>query len=114
MNLVLREGAFSSVLAQGPLGPVSEVHGVFSNRDLPPISEGRGQPVATAIDCNVLGVSLTNPGQQLKRRFLMPGVKLFIIDGLWLLENALSTQMRNSHVNYICTFTHRLTGIISL
>ena len=29
----LQEGAFLSV-AQGTLGPVSEVHGVFSNRDL--------------------------------------------------------------------------------
>ena len=31
---VLREEELRSVPAQGPLGPVSEVHGVFSSRDL--------------------------------------------------------------------------------
>jgi hypothetical protein len=34
----LREVAFRSVPAQEPLGPVFELHGVFSNGDLPPTS----------------------------------------------------------------------------
>ena len=36
----IREGGLKSVLAQGSLGPVSEVHGVFSNRDLASMSRG--------------------------------------------------------------------------
>lgn len=34
MKLVLREGSFKSVLSHKSLGLVSEVHGVFSKRDL--------------------------------------------------------------------------------
>jgi hypothetical protein len=37
-KLVSREGAFRWVPAQGSLGPVSEVHGVLINRDLPSTS----------------------------------------------------------------------------
>ena len=37
-KVVFREEAFRSVPAQGPLGPVSEVQGAFSNRDITPIS----------------------------------------------------------------------------
>ena len=42
-KLVLWEEAVRSVPALGPVGPVSEVHGVFSNRDLPSISGGANQ-----------------------------------------------------------------------
>ena len=40
-KVVFREEAFRSVPAQGPLGLVSEVHGVFSNRALPIALEGK-------------------------------------------------------------------------
>lgn len=52
--LVLREEAFRSVPAQEPLGLVSEVHGVISNRDLPSTS---GRQLRSLLD---------NPDQQLK------------------------------------------------
>lgn len=54
--LVLREGAFRSVPAQDPLGSVSEVHAIFSNRSLP--SSSGKQRRETAVDY-VLGVSCT-------------------------------------------------------
>lgn len=38
-KLVFREEAFWLVPAQRALGPVSEVHGVFINRDFPSTSE---------------------------------------------------------------------------
>lgn len=54
-KLVLRKGAFRWVPTKGPLGPTSEVHGVFSNADYcPSIGE---QPGAIATARNVLGVS---------------------------------------------------------
>ena len=34
MVLALKKGILSSVSAQWPLGPISEVHGIFSNRGL--------------------------------------------------------------------------------
>lgn len=40
VQLALREVVFRSAPAQGSLGPVSEVHGVFSNRDVTPTSAG--------------------------------------------------------------------------
>lgn len=56
-KLVLKEKVFRSVLAQGPPGSVSEVCGVFNDRDLPSTSR---RPVKTiAITCNVVGVSWT-------------------------------------------------------
>lgn len=39
-KIILGEGAFSSVPAQRSLGPVSEMHGVFSNSDLPSALRG--------------------------------------------------------------------------
>ena len=48
---------FKSVLAQGPLGLVYEVHGVLSNSSR--LSTAEGQPRARAITCNVLGVFYT-------------------------------------------------------
>jgi hypothetical protein len=38
IKLVFREGAFRSIVPQGSLGPVSEVHGVFNNWNLPSTS----------------------------------------------------------------------------
>ena len=51
----IREEAVGAVPCQGPLSPRSEVHGVFSNRDLASISCGR--PKAMPIACNVWEVS---------------------------------------------------------
>lgn len=48
-KLVFSEEAFWSVLAQGSLGPISEMCSVFSNRNFPSISIE--QPRATAIGC---------------------------------------------------------------
>lgn len=39
-GLILREDAFGEGPAWGPLCPVSEVHGIFSNRDLTFTSQG--------------------------------------------------------------------------
>lgn len=60
---VLREKTFRSVPVQVPLGPASEVCGVFSNRNLLP---SLGQPKTKVITCNVLGVSLDNSDQNSK------------------------------------------------
>lgn len=57
-KLVLRKEAFRSYPAQGPLVSGSEVHGVFSNKDLP--SHLRGQPRAIAI-VRVFAESLGQP-----------------------------------------------------
>lgn len=47
------------------------------------------------------------------KKVSMPGIGLLLLlDGLWLLEKALSVQMRNSHPNYVCLFTHRIMCII--
>ena len=72
MNLVLRKGAFSSVLAQGPLGPVSEVHGVFDNTNL--TFHLWGQPKAIAMTYDAWGNLLGNPDQHVKRGLLLTGV----------------------------------------
>lgn len=67
-----------SVLAQGPVDPVSEVC-VFSNRDLP-LASGE-QPRTIVAVRNVLH----SPSHQLhKRGFFIPSVEVFF-DGLWLL-----------------------------
>lgn len=63
VKLVLREKTFRSVLVQVPLGPASEVCGVFSDRDILP---SLGQPRTKGITCNVLGVSLDNSDQSSK------------------------------------------------
>lgn len=52
---------------------------------------------------------LDNPNQQLKREVLMLGVGV-LLGGLWVLEEALSAQMRHFHLNCIVyLFIHRLT-----
>lgn len=47
------------------------------------------------------------------KKVSMPGIGLLLLllDGLWLSEKALSAQMRNSHLNYVCIFTHKITCI---
>ena len=40
-KLVLREGAFKSIPAQGCLGPASKMHDAFRNRDFPSDYRGR-------------------------------------------------------------------------
>ena len=51
-KLVLNEEAFRSLPSQWALDPLSEVHGVFSNRDL---TSAPGREQAKALACNVLG-----------------------------------------------------------
>lgn len=63
VKLVLREKTFRSILVQVPLGPASEVCGVFSDRDILPSLR---QPKTKAITRNVLGVSLDNSDQSSK------------------------------------------------
>ena len=60
--------------------------------------------------CNVLGVSWTTPTITWKRA-LIPGVAV-LLDGLWLLEGALSAQMRKFHLNHIGIFIHRPMCIV--
>ena len=50
MKLVLMERAFRSVLAQGPLGPVSEVHGVFDSKALTFHLWGQPKAIANTYD----------------------------------------------------------------
>lgn len=69
------EEAFRSVPAQGPLGPVSEAHGVFSNSNRP--STSRRHPRARAIAV-MFGILLDNLDQQFRRGLLMPGVGVFV------------------------------------
>ena len=72
---------FRSILAQGSLGPASEVCGVFSNRDLPSTS-GR-QPRAT-------------PRQQFKRGLFMSVIRVLVNWSL-ALGGAFSVQIRKAH-----------------
>lgn len=79
-----------SVLVQKPLDPVSKMQGVFGNRNLTLriwwATKGNSHSLLR------LGVS----GTTLKRGLFMPGVAVFVSD-LWLLEEALSAQMRIFH-----------------
>ena len=93
---------FKSVLDQGPLGLVHEVHGVLSNSSIPSTTEG--QPRARTITCNVLGVfytTLTN----INKGILLLGVRA-LLDSHWLLEEALLAQMGKFNLNYICVFIY--------
>ena len=90
MKASLQEEAFRKVPAQGSLGSVSEVHGVFSNRDVPSIS--RGQPSTTAIVCMFLE-SLGHPWLITEMWTLMFGVGVFV-RWSWLLAGALIAEMR--------------------
>lgn len=57
MTLVLKNEVSSLVPAQKPLGPVSELHGVFINKSLHFTSEGGGATKGNSNILNVLGVS---------------------------------------------------------
>lgn len=74
-KLVLREGAFRSVPSQGPLGPLSKVHTMFTNRDLPFTHR------ATKGNSNSrqsLKCLFNNPDQQLKKWLLIPSAGVFV------------------------------------
>lgn len=58
MNASPQEEAFKLIPAQWPLVPVSDVHDIFSNRDLPftlmvvvVVVVGKGQPRTRTMDC---------------------------------------------------------------
>jgi hypothetical protein len=85
----LQGGGFQVRSSSEPLGPGSEVHGVFSNRDLPSSSEG--QPMATAKACNGLGVSWTSLSNNPKGGFSCQ-VLGFLLDNRWLWGRTLSVQ----------------------
>lgn len=92
--------AFSSVPARGILRSVSEVHCVFSNRDLPSAS-GR-LPRAIAIQCYVWGVPWTTLTNSSREGFLCL-VFVFcqvIFDLRWIIVNP---DEKNSLILYICT-----------
>ena len=60
-KLVFSKEVSKGVPAQGPLGPVSGVRGVFLTRDLPSISGGNNNALP------YLGRTLDSPDQHLKR-----------------------------------------------
>lgn len=88
--LVLREGAFRSIPAQDPLGSVSEVYGIFSNRSLP--STSAKQQKETAVDY-VLVVSCTALTNNTKE-VLLSDIEVFIRWSDRLLEGVPSVPMR--------------------
>lgn len=61
------EDYFRSVSAHRPLAPMSEVHGVFSSRNLLSTSQGKPRPIAGT--CNVLGVFWTSLANNTKEGF---------------------------------------------
>lgn len=94
MKLVLREEyLFSTVSSQRPLGHLSEIYGIFSNRDLP--STSKEWPSKVVIACNVLAVSWTNfKNSKEKFSYLMLAV---LLDGFWLL-GTFSAQRVSVHL----------------
>ena len=65
-------GGFQAKSSWDPLSPVSEVHDVFSNRDL--LSTSGRQPRATAVTYLYCFRSLMdNHDQQFEQGYLMPG-----------------------------------------
>jgi len=66
---------FRSVLAQDPLGSVSELCAVFSNRDVPFISVEKARLIGSGC---MFGSSLNSPDQQLKKELLMSDVGVFV------------------------------------
>lgn len=63
-------GSFLDRSSSGPLDPVSDARGIFSNRDLA-LPPGR-PPRTVAIAYNIFGSLLDNPDQQHKNELLMP------------------------------------------
>lgn len=82
---------------------LSEVHSVFSNRNLPYISWEGGGNKGKSESLYCFRSLLHNPDQQLKGPILMPGVGVLLCS-LWFLEETLSAYMENFHFNYIYAF----------
>ena len=93
--------AFSSFPAEGLPSSVSEVHDVFSNRDIP--STSGGQPRALAIV--YYGSFLINPYQQLNRGLLRPGAGVFVRQSLALRGSIVSPVGEISSTLYMCIYT---------
>lgn len=72
------------------MGLVSQVHGVFNNRNLSPPLGGRGPQGQIAVACNFGGSILKNPDltTNFKENFSCV-VSEFLIDGFRLLEGTL-------------------------
>jgi hypothetical protein len=91
-----------SVSAQGPLGLVSEVHGVFSNK------KGTfhllGATKGSSKICNVLGISWTTLINNSNEGFSCLVLE-FSSGGLWLREGVPSAQMEIFNLNYKYMFT---------
>lgn len=103
-NTKAKEEVFRSLPAQRLLCPMSEVHGVFSDRNLLPTFEGT--PKAMTITYNVLRlfwITLTSNSEQ-GFMSLVSGL-FFFLHGRWLLEKALLAQMGQFRLNYTCVFT---------
>lgn len=97
-----QRGGFQARYRSGPLGLVYKVHDVFISRGLPFTSQGKqGQkPIAN----NVFWTSLTYNSKDdlcLELRVLL--------DGLWVLRKALSTQVGKCYLNNICVSIYILT-----
>lgn len=82
-KVVFKEEAYRSVPAMEPLAPVSEVHYVFSNRDL--LSTSMGQAKTITMVYNVLGVSCTTSTNNSNKSASCLALG-FLLDGLGLLE----------------------------
>lgn len=90
---------------------LSEVHGLFNNRDSPSIS-GR-QKRATVLVYNDLEVSWTAVTSYLKANFSCLEL-LTLLDNLWLLWGASSAQMGNFYLYSNCICMHTLTCIVGI
>lgn len=104
-KLVLKDEAFRSIPVQGSLGFVSEVHSVFRNKDLPPITEWKGATRANSNILYCLGMCWTSLTNKSKESFscLVLG---FLLDGLWLLKGALLVCIEKKLFIYIQTYVH--------
>lgn len=91
----------SSVLS----GPISEVEGIFSNRDW--LSTSGKEPSATTMVYKIVGVSWTLSTNNSKGDFscLILG---FLLDILWLLGGILSSNVDKFHLKFKCMWIHRL------
>lgn len=90
---------FMSVPAQTSLGPVSEVHAVFSNRDMASSSGGKLKVIT-------MDYMLWESSGQFKRGLLMPGIEV-LLGGLALGGSTVSPDEKSS-LKRFCIFIHRL------
>ena len=83
-----KEESFRLIPVQGSLGPISEVHGVCSNRDLPSTSGGQLWAIEISyMFCESWATLINNS----KEGFSCLILEL-LLDGLWLLGTALPSQ----------------------